>query len=119
MDEQVIDELRAKGLPEHLRALLEAPTKRDAERLARDMVITGEELVRLIVNCEKLGYRHSPRTVKFVPKHLERTEAETNAFFAPKDPGPLEGDARKFFRKVVATFNERRVINVHMFEKDA
>jgi hypothetical protein len=111
--EKIVGDLNALGVPAGLRNLLSAHAKRDALSLARALRVTQEDLCALFFNAEQMGYVHTLITRDFVPEHLNPTNDESAAFHS--DPNSDLG--RRWFRKVKATFDERRCLKVHMLDR--
>ncbi len=110
-------EIAAEGIPEGIRQLLEAESKRDQERISRNLSLSGRDFQALVYNCGLLGLKHRTKNVELIPDQLGASAEEANAFFsAPKVPGVrLDGPARRYFKKITSAFEQRKHITVHLF----
>jgi hypothetical protein len=106
----------AEGVPEGLARLLAATRKKEVEKVAKGLMVTGRQMAMLVLNHAQLGYTHRQKFPRHTPPHLAFTDTERDAV-ARSRPGPLEGPAKTFVNKLFSTFEERRHIYVHMFEK--
>jgi hypothetical protein len=58
---------RGYGLPANLVRLLQAGSKREAERIGGEITVTGYDLALLAFNGKMLGYRHRSKERRFMP----------------------------------------------------
>ena len=96
------------GVPEEFKNLLQAASKAQVEKCARDITISEYSLFVLIHNCGQLGLSHRARFDQYVPDHLKVKDAYKELHSAK---GP-----KKALRKLDAGLKERRYIHVHLFE---
>lgn len=90
-------------------ALLRAETKREAEKIAKAMVLAPESLAALIEDPGQLGYNHRRKHRDHIPE--ARRMNDFDAIFFGDD------EARsKAFRQLDAVFEERKYVNAHLFE---
>ncbi|MFZ2308816.1 MAG: hypothetical protein WAW73_21400 [Rhodoferax sp.] len=102
---------------EKLLTLLNIDRKKEVERHCRDLVITSEDLVNLIIGGRSgvLGpYQYACHFHEISPDELEPTDGEIRALGLAK-PGPLVGRALKAVRKMNQGFRDRRLLAVHLF----
>jgi hypothetical protein len=101
---------------EPLLALFNVRSKTEAERYCRTLVIHRSDLAALIT-ASKVGvlhpYIHGCRYKKTLPEHLKPKQSELAAAASLK-VGPLEGEARKLFRKSFQSFEEWRLFAAHL-----
>lgn len=113
-------ERRREGVAPHIRQLLGAVSKREAERLAGKMVITAMEFADFAFNAHVLlGYRHRMKWRQFVPEHLEGATGEASSAVREATPGPASPALAKAMSRVHAVFEQRKRVHVHMFERGA
>src|ERR1700728_209404 len=65
--DKIYGDLRSEGVPKSVQSLLDLPQKAKVTKYCRDLVITKNDLVRLIYNCDQIGWRHRGRYKQFVP----------------------------------------------------
>jgi hypothetical protein len=111
---------QGRGVAAQIVELLRTGSKRDAERLAREMTITAEQFSDLMFNAHgQLGYRHRMKWREYLPAHLEGISDQITVALREAEPGPASPDLAKAMRKVQATFDERKRVHVHMLERGA
>lgn len=114
--QSTFERLRNRGIPAHLVELFKQTQKKDAVRLAKNMTITGTELSSLILNCDSIGFLHSPFHLDIIPEHLYPTEAEEKAFKENGVGAFKTQEAKKFVRKLSAMLDQRKMVHGHLFE---
>lgn len=116
MATELENEYRAKGVPNVFKKLLALEKKKDVIKFLNSMKITGSEFALFIHNCAQVGLNHSRQHLQVIPKELHSTESERKAFEA-NGVGPFKTvGAKKFVKKMMATFEQRKNINAHLFE---
>lgn len=104
-----------------LLTLLEIPKKRDLAKHAREMTISGDDFVRLILACEHPAspYIHLIHHREILPDQLTLKPEDLQAFGAGVTKadvgGRVEGDALKVLTKVTQAFKDRRLLVGHIF----
>lgn len=99
---------------EPLLGLLNAKSKREAQRQANELVIARDDLTALVMLAQAGGfspYKYANHFDQRVPGHLQPKASELQADLAP---GPLRGEGAKLFRKLFQTFEERRLFAAHL-----
>ena len=109
-------DVKSIGFPEIFRRLFACETFKKAKTLLDGVVVTGRELMGLRYNCDRAGLRYRTVVTEHVPESLRRTDEEREAFFS-NGPGVFSPKARRFARKVSATFSQRKSVNVHMLDR--
>lgn len=114
-------EMRTLGVPPQLKHLFDATTKREAEKLAREMVLTQEDFSRLVFNAHtQLGYHHRLAVREFQPEHhaamFEDVVEGLDAASAGTASRELEAVVS---RKTDALFRERKRLMLHTFKRGA
>ncbi|OGO16964.1 MAG: hypothetical protein A2Z14_15305 [Chloroflexi bacterium RBG_16_48_8] len=102
--------IRALGIPKAIDALLSATTKREVERIAEASIITENELFLLVHNHSQKGLTHRSRFPEFVPDHLQITDTDRKEMHSS-----VFG---RISRKISSLFTFRKLVHVHMFERD-
>lgn len=96
--------------------LLNARKKRDAERAARDLVITKDLLANFVLAARLGGVAPLEYFCHFdeiVPDHLPPKSDDLSAL-ASNGVGPLGPAAAKTLRKVIQIFRDRSLFSVHL-----
>jgi hypothetical protein len=97
-----------------LLALFNVRSKSEAERHCRSLVIHGSDLAA-VVTASRVGalhpYKYACRFDEKWPQHLNPKGSELEAKL---EVGPLKGEAKKLFRKLFQTLEERRVFAAHL-----
>ena len=91
--------------------------KSDVYRHCKDLKIYGSDLAGLFLTARVMDigpYRYLAHFDDRRPEHLRPKPSELAAAGRAK-VGPLEGEARKLFRKIDQTFEERRLFAAHLF----
>lgn len=99
------------GIPDKLRSLFSITRKAQAEKYARDIVLTEYDLFLLIHNCSQMHFTHRSKFKQYVPKHLTVLNTDREQM--------KSGSPKKFLTKVSSGLLERRYIHVHLFEYSA
>ena len=115
MTDKFIQEINESEVPEYLRKMLEIEKKSELKKYCKKIVITKEDLVKLITNCYKIGYFHQIKYNDFLPPNLEPTDKERQAISSLKTGEILTGDAKKFANKLFQLFKQRRYLVAHIF----
>lgn len=101
---------------DQLLALFNVRSKSEAKRHCRTLVIHGCDLAALVTSS-KVGalhpYKYASRFIEQQPERLKPKVSELEAASTLK-VGPLEGEARKLFRKLFQTLVERRIFAAHL-----
>jgi hypothetical protein len=103
---------------EQLLYLFNAKSKRELVQMSRDLVVTQENLVSVILAAQMgvLGpYRYANRFLELTPPHLNPSKSEQEALGKSKVGEALTGEAKKMMSKIMATFRERRMFAAHLF----
>lgn len=113
--------LRTLGVPQHLQQLFGATTKREAEKLARNLVLNDEDFSRLVFNAHtQLGYHHRLEVREFRPEHhAAMFQDVVDGLDAVASSGSLPDNPVGISRKTDALFRERKRLTMHMFKRGA
>lgn len=105
------------GSAEPLLELLLLTKKSAVEKHCRTMVIRSADLAELILAgmAGALPWNHFRHHRDFTPPHLHPSDEEVAALGSSKPGQAASPLAQKFMRKVGAIFEERRLVNGHMF----
>lgn len=114
--EEMKAEMRARGVPDNLKQLMAATSKREATRLASAMTLTQSGLATLAYNHDQIGCTYRVKHLQSAPPHVIPSEAEILAVFNSRVGNRLGPDALKTIRKADALQRERRCVSAHMFE---
>ena len=106
--EKYESEISSKGIPENLETILGYTTKRKLVAYCKRAVISEEELVLLIHNCNQIGYTHRSKFPEYVPENRRLTESDRTLI--------RQNEPTKFVSKIHAIFEERKNYMVHLFE---
>ncbi len=106
--------IKARGVAKDLRKLFRAERKKLALRIARTMVLSGEDLYDLICNCGDLGLSHHPKHLEFVPEE-RRLTPEDDAAFYNLNGGRTPESLAKAMSRLEQIFEEREHRSVHLF----
>lgn len=109
-------EYRAKGVPDIFKKLLAVDRKKDVEKYCKSLSIAGSDFSLFIHNCNQLDFSHSRQHLEIVPKELYPTDEEREAFQSNGVGLFKIKAAKKFVKKIGATFDQRKNINAHLFE---
>lgn len=100
-----------------LLALFNVGSKAEAERHCKTLLIYGTDLAALVTSA-RVGvldpYKYACHFDETSPPHLKPKASELEAA-RKMELGPLGGEAKKLFRKLTQTFEERRVFAAHLF----
>lgn len=110
-------EITDKENTEKLLKLLRLNKKSEIDKYCRDLIITSEGFLSLILAGRRGAispYLYECQFSEFVPEHLPPTEEELKAL-AKNRVGTLEGKAKKAASKVTQIFNDRRSFAAHLF----
>jgi hypothetical protein len=111
-----VAEYRTRNL-EPLLELFNQSKKAEVHRHCRGLKIYGSDLAGLIM-AGRIGgigpFKYACHFDDRIPEHLRPKPSEYAALGRAK-VGPLEGEARKFFRKIAQTSEERRLFAAHLF----
>lgn len=117
MAEKVFKQIAEKGIPQSIAKLLSAGRKKDAVRICGSIEILQSELTAFILNAQTIGFVHDRVHLEIQPAHLKHTEEELEAFKS-NGVGVFKTDAAKrFAQKAMRMFEERKMINGHIFVK--
>lgn len=117
--ESIKMEARDKGFPESIKKLFASKRKNDLTRIAKNIVISMDDISHMILNCDLLGYKHSRKHISFYPEGTFPVPEEEEAFSQIELPGEITGDlARKYVNKINEIFEKRRCLSAHLFEKN-
>ena len=114
-DAEYFGEARARGISKSIRDLLGARRKKDAERIASEVVIDAAQFHDLVLNCQMLGLSHHSKFHSFEPEQRLLTADERAALFASGETQPPSADQEKVAAKVRQLFVEREQRSIHMF----
>lgn len=101
-------------ISEKIIVLLNIDKKSELEKYCKNLIITLEELVGLIINCNGIGYLHEIKTHQFIPSHLKHTDEELNSLCLLKQH-IITKQFKKFINKISQIFKERRWLIAHLF----
>lgn len=97
--------------------LINAPNKRDAQRICRDLVVESKDLFELIV-AGRHGllppYRYACHFSDYAPEHVIPTSGQISAL-SQHGPGEFTGEAKTAVNKLFQTFKDRRMFAAHLF----
>jgi hypothetical protein len=118
MSSTLTDDLAAifdRDPPENLIRLFSITKKSELEKYARDLVVTRDELFRMIVAAGKAGYHHQPAFQEIQPDDIQPTKEEIDSF--RKGPSSDErAELRiKMMRKMRQMFKVRKIVAFHLF----
>jgi len=102
---------------EKLLGLFNLAKKKDIERYCRDLIVSSEDLTKILLVGRVTGlgqYNYACHFDDIIPHHLHPKDAEHDAL-ANNGVGPLTGDARKAMRKIGQIFKDRSLMAVHLF----
>lgn len=103
-------ELFSRGIPEKLQTLLGYTKKSKLVAYTKRIVISEEELVLLVHNCNHIGYTHHSKFLEYVPENRRLTESDRTLM--------RQNEPKKFIGKIRAIFEERKNYMVHLFENE-
>lgn len=115
MIEKFLQEIFESEVPEYLHKMLEIEKKSELGKYCKKLIITQDDLIKLIMNSYKIGYAHQIKYIDFVPRHLKPTDKEKEALSSAKAGETLEGAAKKLVSKISQLFKERRLLSAHAF----
>ena len=100
-----------------LKKLFSFEKKKDLERYCRDLTISSDEFVALVLACNSTGqpFLHEISCRDKIPPHLVPTDPEIEALTSTPAGTFLSGDAAKAASKMSQSFVERRYLVGHMF----
>jgi len=91
--------------------------KAEVKKHCREVTISSEVLADVVFNG-RIGnlenYIYQCAFINITPEHLELTEANLKTMVEVK-PGPIEGKAKTAFNKIDTSFEQRKLLNVHLF----
>ena len=97
--------------------LINAPNKRAAQKLCRDLLITGEDFFNIIV-AGRSGllepYQYACHFSDYTPPHVPPT-AEQMSALSSHGKGQFTGDAARAITRIGQVFKERRLFAAHLF----
>lgn len=103
-------------IPPTLLGLMCCRRKSDLKKLAQRTVIARDEPANIILAALSGGlpWLHQRHHRNFTPEHLEWGEKDFAAIRESK-PGKASPSAQKAMNKTMSMFNERRLLNGHLF----
>jgi hypothetical protein len=103
------------GVDNTIQRLFAAETKRDAKKLARSLLLTGQSFFELVANCESIGYVHDEGHRRDTPEGRALTPEERASFFH------LGGSelGRKVGAKIRDGYCEQTYLSWHTFANAA
>lgn len=105
---RVEGERRAQRLSPSFQRFLDAPSKHDTEKMAKNLVVSSSDLATLIFNTRRFGWRHSFIRKQFLPTHLSKSFYGGDKVTLPDDPN---------YKRRMQVFKERKVSTTHLFER--
>ena len=97
-------------VPDYFSTLFAIEKKSELEKYCKDIVIQSDDLVRLILHSERIGYSHSPRHQEFQPEQAQLTPEDIDNLRKPQtDKLP------KIASKVRNLFDTRKHLSAHLF----
>lgn len=114
--EAIFKEMEDKDI-DHIVALFQATTKKDAESLAKGMTITISEFAALRLQCESLGYSHSDIYVNYAPADIDLNDLPV--IIEKTQDGKIEkiGATPLSEGQLARVLNQRKRMHIHIFEK--
>lgn len=97
------------GLSKNIKTLIGSKTKKEAEHLGKLMTIKENDLFLATHNSAQVGFLCKSKFQEFIPEHLSVTHEDFEGTGARE---------RKGFKKAFSLFNERKLVQVHLFEKE-
>lgn len=102
-------------IPEYLQKLLTIEKKSELKKFCKNINVSQEDFVTLVMNANSLGYAHEIKYEDFIPEHLRVTEKEKGSLGKARVGETLTGDAAKLISKVSQIFKQRRYLAAHIF----
>ncbi|MEI7014074.1 hypothetical protein [Leptospira licerasiae] len=93
----ILDKMRAEGVPEIFKLLLECSNKREEELLFKTKKLSMDDFGPFIFNCKDLGLSHQRVAYDKIPEHLQLTEQDRKNFFFDRE-NSSERDRKKNFK---------------------
>jgi hypothetical protein len=92
-------------------------SKKELIQHCKSLVVYKYDLASIIIAAEqgKSDFMHKIYQRDFVPEHLNPSQNELDSLSKRIPGSPLTGDARKLFRKLSQTFEDRRFLVGHLF----
>lgn len=113
-------ETRSSGIAPRIIRLFEAPTKKDAVRVAHQLAITKSQWATLLLNAREYGYRVNRKVREFLPDNHDALSQEmSEALGEIAGPGPAGPRLARAMRRANALHDQTRVVNAFMFSKGA
>ena len=95
--------------------------KSDVEKYCKGITITSEALADCIFSG-RIGnlkpYNYQSAFLNITPEHLELNDDDLRAMAGAKI-GPVEGEVKTAFNKIGSSFDQRKLLNVHLFYTSA
>ncbi|MGS1014568.1 hypothetical protein ACVCL0_06695 [Rhodanobacter sp. UC4450_H17] len=97
--------------------LINAPNKREAQKICRDLIVESQDLFELII-AGRHGllqpYRYACHFSDYTPEHVIPTQEQMSAL-SQYGPGEFTGKAKTAVNKLFQTFKDRRMFAAHLF----
>jgi len=110
------DEVMTAGF-KGLLDLINAPDKREAKKICRDLAVESQDLFELII-AGRHGllqpYRYACHFSDYTPEHVVPTEEQMTAL-SHHGPGVFTGKAKTAVNKLFQTIKDRRMFAAHLF----
>jgi hypothetical protein len=111
---RALDMGHGPGVDEGIRNLLAAGSKREAQKLASALVLTGQGLFDLVTNCGTIGYTHDEGHRRDTPEDRALTSEErVGLLYSKGTPDP------KTLRKIRDGYREQRHLSWHTLTSNA
>lgn len=116
--EEAKEQLRSQGFPPNIKTLFDAENKKDLIRIADKMMVSGDDIARMVFNHAAAGFTHTRKHKWFHPEDLLHTKEEFEAFSEIEQVGPItDKRALKFLKKTQEMLAKRKYISAHLLEK--
>lgn len=104
------NELKSKGIPETILALINIKKKSGVAKYCKKIEISEYDLFFLIFNCDQINFEYEPIYHDHVPPHWDLLEEDRENI--------IKGDTNSVTKKINTLFLQRRHIYVHMFRHE-
>jgi len=111
-DQRKIDiEMDKKGVPDVFQTMLGLDRKKDISKFLESQTLTMSELSLFVRNHSQLGLKYKHFKKEFRPEQLEVNNEDIKKLADESKQG------LKVRKKIIQRFKQRKIINVHLFEK--
>ena len=108
--EETFEKIGSPGISASILALLNAPSKKEAEKIIQTMSIEWAEFV----SCLASMHAKPPLGLKYERYFADHLPAQYKI-----EDSDLAGDAKKLIGKLAGHHNQKKIVCAHIFSKDA